>query len=72
MARRRTSTTSVDISTESVEDIQTTVIEESKSVDSNTEELENRLTELETKYEKLVNALRMNGQVNTALSKFYD
>ena len=74
MARRRTTTASVDIETPVVEEEQTTpiVAEETESPNLGSSELETRLAELEAKYEKLVSALRMNGQVSAALNKFYD
>jgi hypothetical protein len=83
MSRRRTTTTTsapVDVTTASVEEeqiISTLVIEEPETVApepvaTESGELENRLAELEAKYEKLVGALRMNGQVSAALNKFYD
>jgi len=83
MSRRRTTTTTsapVEVTTTSVEEeqiIPTLVTEEPEPVAveptvTESGELENRLAELEAKYEKLVGALRMNGQVSAALNKFYD
>ena len=76
MSRRRTSAISItDTTTSDVveKQIETSLAKEENTL-SNPEqnELEIRLANLEAKYEKLVSALRMNGQVSTALSKFYD
>ena len=76
MSRRRTTAVSItDTTTSEVvkKQIETSLAkEENTSSDPGQNELEIRLANLEAKYEKLVSALRMNGQVSVALTKFYD
>jgi uncharacterized small protein (DUF1192 family) len=68
MVRRRTSS----IQENSLTTVEENLIQVENHPSSDVKELEERLSLLESKYEKLVSALRMNGAVQAALNQFYD